>query len=60
MGAPGLAAPASRLIWVELCDAGHAGARIPLPLRPGDGAPAKACHAACGTLADRRLNLRRA
>lgn len=59
MGTPGLAAPASSLIWVELCDAGHPGVRIPLPLRrDGDGGPAKACHAACGVLADRRLRAR--
>lgn len=59
MGIPGPAAPASRIIWVELCDSGHPGARIPLPLRrDGDGGPAKACHAACSVLSDRRLRAR--
>ncbi len=59
MGTPGLAAPASSVIWVELCDAGHRGVRIPLPLRrDGDGAPAKACHAACGNLPHRRPHVR--
>lgn len=60
MGTPGLAAPASSVVWVELCDAGHPGVRIPLPLRrDGDGAPAKACHAACNIPADRRQTSRR-
>ena len=61
MGTPVLAAPASgQIIWVELCDAGHPGVRIPLPLRrEGDGGPAKACHAACSVPADRRQMSRR-
>lgn len=59
MGTPGLAAPASSVIWVELCDAGHRGVRIPLPLRrEGDDGPAKACHAACSIRSDRRLRVR--
>ena len=61
MGTPGLTAPASdRVIWIEVCDALHQGVRIPLPLRrEGDGAPAKACHAACSVLPDRRQMSRR-
>ena len=57
----GIAAPASgKVIWIELCDPSHPGARIPLPLRrDGDGAPAKACHAACSIPADRRQHVRR-
>jgi hypothetical protein len=59
MGTPGLAAPASSVIWVELCDAGHPSVRIPLPLRrDGDDGPAKACHAACSILPDLRLRAR--
>ena len=58
MGTPGLAAPATGIVWVELCDADHPGVRIPLPLRR-DGGPAKACHAACNVPADRRLPVRR-
>lgn len=59
MGTPGLAAPASDVIWVELCDANHPGVRLPIPLRrDGDDAPAKACHAACGILSDPRLRAR--
>jgi hypothetical protein len=55
MATPGLAAPGSgKIIWVELCDAGHPGPRIPLPLRGDDGAPAKACHAACALRSERR------
>lgn len=60
MGTPGLAAPASSVIWVELCDASHTGIRIPLPLRRDrHDAPAKACHAACSILPDRRQMSRR-
>jgi hypothetical protein len=56
MGAPGLAASASGdIIWVELCDAGHPGGRIPLLVRrDGDDSPANACHAACGLKPERR------
>ncbi len=61
MGAPGLAVPAAaEIVWIEICDPRHPGARIPLPLRDDrDGAPAKACHAACGVLVDRRQAARR-
>ncbi len=60
MGTPGLAAPASSAILVELCDAAHPGVRIPLPLRrDGDDGPAKACHAACNILPHRRQMSRR-
>lgn len=49
-----IGAPASgRVIWIDLCDAAHPGRHIPLPL-DRDGAPAKACHAACAALADKR------
>jgi hypothetical protein len=59
-GAPGMAAGHARsIVWVDLCDPAHPGSRIPLPLgRDRDGAPGKACHAACG-LAERRLSLRK-
>jgi hypothetical protein len=61
MGTPSLAAPASgQTIWIELCDAGHPDARIPLRLHhEGGGAPAGACHAPCSVLAERRQQLRR-
>ena len=58
MGAP---APASgSTIWVELCAAGRPGARVPLPVhRDGEkNGPAKACHAACASLGERRQRLR--
>jgi hypothetical protein len=43
------------VLWVGMCDAAHPGTQIPIPLnRGGDQGPAKACHAACGTLPDRR------
>lgn len=59
MGAPGLAAQTSgRVVWIDLCDAAHPGGRIPLPL-DGDRGPAKACHAACGLLGERRQIVRR-
>lgn len=59
-GAPSLAAGGTgAMVWVDLCDAAHPGGRIPLPLgRDRDGAPGKACHAACGT-PERRQSLRR-
>jgi len=55
MAAPPPAAQGGRVIWVGLCDAAHSGALVPIPLnRDKDQAPAKACHAACGTMPDRR------
>jgi hypothetical protein len=42
-------------LWVGLCDAVHPDLQIPIPLnRGGDQGPANACHAACGTIPDRR------
>jgi len=59
MGAPGLAATPRGTVWIDLCDAAHPGSRIPLPLgRDRDGAPGKACHAACG-IPERRQSLKR-
>lgn len=59
-GAPSLAAGGTgAVVWIDLCDAAHPGSRIRLPLgRDRDGAPGKACHAACGIPA-RRQSLRR-
>ena len=43
------------MLWVGLCDALHPGTLIPIPLdRDGDRGPAKACHAGCPILSDRR------
>jgi hypothetical protein len=59
MGASGLAATPGGTILIELCDAVHPGRRVPLPLgRDRDGAPGKACHAACG-VSERRQAARR-
>lgn len=55
IGAP--ASASGRVIWIDLCDAAHPGRHIPLPL-DRDGAPAKACHAACAALADKRSGKR--
>lgn len=53
-----IGAPApGRVIWIDLCDAAHPGRHVPLPL-DRDGAPAKACHAACAALADKRCGKR--
>lgn len=59
MGAPVPPASAS-VIWVELCATGRSGARVPLPVhREGEkNGPAKACHAACASLGERRQRLR--
>jgi hypothetical protein len=54
MGLPHSASGAT-VLWVGLCDAAHPGTQIPIPLnRDGDQGPAGACHAACGTIPDRR------
>lgn len=53
----GLPSPAEgvSILWVGLCDAAHPGSQIPIPLDKGpDDGPRKACHAACGTLPDRK------
>lgn len=43
------------VLWVSLCDAAHPGTLVPIPLdRDGDRGPAKACHAGCAMLPDRR------
>lgn len=54
-GAPASAGSGSA-IWVELCAAGRPDARIPLPLHHDEEErdPAKACHATCTSLTDRR------
>ena len=54
MAAPIPEAADGRVIWVGLCDATHPGTQLPIPLDRGGGAPAKACHAGCPMLPDRR------
>jgi hypothetical protein len=50
---PPPAGAASRVIWVEMCDAVHAGGKIPLPLDRDDRPAGSACHAGCGLLPGR-------
>jgi hypothetical protein len=57
-GAPAPVQATGRVLWVEMCDALHAGGKIPLPLDRDDRAPGQACHAACGVLPERRGNSR--
>ena len=48
-------AGAGTVIWVGMCDAAHSDRQVPIPFnRGGDQGPAKACHAGCGTIPDRR------
>ena len=57
MGLPHPAAGGT-ILWAGLCDAAHPGKLIPIPLnRGGDQGPVSGCHAACGTIPDRRPRL---
>lgn len=57
-GMPAPAQAAGRIIWVEMCDALHAGTKVALPLDRDDRTSGQACHAACGALPERRIAVR--